>query len=86
MRLIGLLLVVGIIGFWWSRRGGSVTPGSQVDEELLGAAQPRPVLVTPGATPATPQPGSSTSGLRRSIDHTRGVLDKVKARNGDGEF
>jgi hypothetical protein len=31
-----------------------------------------------------PQPGAS--GLRQPIDRTRSVLDKVKGRNGDGEF
>jgi hypothetical protein len=82
MRLAGLLLVVGIIGFFWCRRASTVGSNSKIDEELLATPSARPAQVSPGTTPAQPV----SSGLRRPIDRTRNVLDQVKKRNGDGEF
>jgi hypothetical protein len=81
MRLIGLLLVVGIIGFFWSRRNASVSPTTDVDE-VMATPVAQPALVSPGSTP----PPKESSGLRRPIDRTRNVLDQVKSRNGAGEF
>jgi hypothetical protein len=86
MRLVGLLLVVGIIGFFWSRRGGRVSPVSEIDEELMATPKPIPGMVSPSSTPVTAAPQAASSGLRRPIDHTRSVLEKVKGRNGDEEF
>jgi len=84
MRLIGLLFVVGIIGFVWSRRGASVGSTS-AEEELFATPAARPALVSSATTPATPAPRQSSS-LRRPIDRTRSVLEQVKGRNGAGEF
>lgn len=76
MRIAVLLLVVAIIGFLMSRRGERGGTSSEV-REIMGT----PV---PAVSQSKPQPGSS--GLRQPIDHTRSVLDKVKGRNGEGEF
>jgi hypothetical protein len=86
MRLAGLLLVVGIIGFLWTRRASPVGSSSKLDDELFGTPTARPGLVAPGATPSKSQPQAASSGLRRPIDRTRSVLEQVKQRNGDGEF
>jgi hypothetical protein len=81
MRLIGLLLVVGIIGFFWSRRNASVNSTTDVDEAMATPVA-QPALVSSVSTPAP----TESSGLRRPIDRTRNVLDQVKSRNGAGEF
>jgi hypothetical protein len=83
MRFAGLLLVVAIIGYVWSRRGGRTDAASEIDELM---ATPPPAVASAGATPAHSQPQPASSGLRKPIDHTRGVLEQVKARNGNGEF
>lgn len=76
MRIAVLLLVIAIIGFLLSRRGERAGSSSDV-REIMGT--PVPV-----ASQSKPQPGSS--GMREPIDRTRSVLDKVKGRNGAGEF
>src|SRR4029453_14668652 len=86
MRLAGLLIVLGIIGFFWTRRASTVGSTSKLDDELLGSPAARPGLVAPSATPSKSQPQPASSGLRRPIDRTRSVLEQVKQRNGNGEF
>jgi hypothetical protein len=82
MRLIALLLVVGIIGFFWSRRASNVRSSVRAEEELLATPPAQQTQVSQRAIPAQP----AHSGLRQPIDRTRSVLDKVKSRNGNGEF
>ena len=84
MRIVGLLLVVALAGFIWSRRGAVTGSSAEVDD-LMATPSPRPGVVA-AATPAKAPAPPATSGLRQPIDRTRSVLEKVKARNGDGEF
>ena len=86
MRIVGLLAVVAVIGFAYSRRVKTHDSNAELNEVMSAAATPVPVALVAGATPAPAVPSQPSSGLRRPIDTTRQVLDKVKARNGDGEF
>lgn len=83
MRLVGLLVVVAIIGFFWSRRGRNGS-ASEIDEILATPAPAGAAVSNASASNSQAQPASS--GLRRPIDRTRSVLEKVKGRNGNGEF
>jgi hypothetical protein len=81
MRLVGLLLVVGIIGFFWSKRGAHVGSSSDLNE-VMATPVPQQAVVPPNA----PAAQKESTGLRRPIDRTRNVLEQVKSRNGAGEF
>lgn len=86
MRFVAILVVLAIIYVAYSKR---VKPTSGVDEamdEFHKTAPATPMAYSGAATPA-PAPaaanGQPSSGLRRPIDTTRAVLDRVKERNGD---
>ena len=85
MRLLSLVAVLAIIYYTYSKR---VAPGpNSVDSAMTEFSQtaPAPTASTPQTTP--PQSSApATSNLRRPIDTTRSVLEKVKKRNGNGEF
>jgi hypothetical protein len=85
MRLVGILVVVGIIGFAYTRWAKSPDITKEAMKEA-DAVMSTPVAQVAGATPAPAQPGAPSSGLRRPIDRTRQVLEQVKGRNGAGEF
>ena len=85
MRLLSLVVVVAIIYYTYSKR---VAPGpNSVDSAMTEYSQTVPA--PPASSPQVIAPQSSppaTSNLRRPIDTTRNVLERVKKRNGDGEF
>lgn len=76
MKYVGLLVVLAIIYFILAREA----PVEQVKEAIV---QSEVVPLTQGGPPA---PSTAGSTLKRPIDRTHEVLDKVKERNGDGEF
>jgi len=83
--MVGILAVVAVIGFAYSRRGKVSGGGLAEVDEIMGATPtPVPAALVVGATP-TPR-AESSSGLRRPIDTTKRVLEQVKGRNGNGEF
>ena len=76
MKYLGLLVAAAIIYFILAREA----PVEQVKEAIVQTeAAP---LTQGGRDPAL----SAGSTLKRPLDRTHEVLDKVKARNGDGEF
>lgn len=84
MRLVGLVVVLGIIYYAYSKRLGAAgdapkSTDSAMKEyvETVGSAAPQS-----SAGSAAPQ----ESGIKRPINTTRDVLNQVKKRNGDGEF
>lgn len=77
MKYLGLLAAVVIIYFVLARE----TPVEQVKEAIVQSeAAP---LLQGGPAPA---PATAGSTLKRPLDRTQEVLDRVKERNGDGEF
>jgi hypothetical protein len=76
-----MLVVLGIIGFAYSRWSKSPDAMKEVDA-VMGTPVPQAQAATPAPAPA----GQPSSGLRRPIDRTRQVLEEVKQRNGNGEF
>jgi hypothetical protein len=85
MRMVGILAVVAVIGFAYSRRGKVDAGRAELDEIMGSTPTPVPAAIVSGAI--TPAPSAeSSSGLRRPIDTTKRALEQVKGRNGNGEF
>lgn len=76
MKYLGLLVAAAIIYFILAREA----PVEQVKEAIV---QTEAAPLTQGGRDPAPSAGST---LKRPLDRTHEVLDKVKARNGDGEF
>ena len=76
MKYLGPLIVLAIIYFILARE----SPVDQVKEAIV---QTEAAPLTQGGRDPAPTAGST---LRRPIDRTHEVMEKVKSRNGDGEF
>ncbi|MGB8168610.1 MAG: hypothetical protein WCF18_14025 [Chthoniobacteraceae bacterium] len=76
MKYLGLIVVVAIIYFVLARE----SPVDQVKEAIV---QTEAAPLTQGGPAPVP---TSASPLKQPLDRTHDVLEKVKARNGDGEF
>ena len=83
MRIVGLVVVLAIIYYAYSKRLGTSTDAPKSVDSAMSEYQQ-----TAGAT--APKPSSARpageSSIKRPINTTRDVLEKVKQRNGDGEF
>ncbi len=76
MKYLGLLIALAIIYFILARE----SPVDQVKEAIV---QTEAAPLTQGGPAPAPTTGTA---LRQPLDRTHAVLEKVKARNGDGEF
>jgi hypothetical protein len=83
MKYVGLLVVLVIILYAFKTRVTAPNGIEEANREFAATAPATPASA-PAGTPAQAAPPSSN--LRRPIDNTRSVLQKVKGRNGDGEF
>ena len=89
MKLLGLIAAIAIILLAYNRR---LTPGKDsVDNAMDEFDKTVPAERAAPSAPASSSTASATtapatSNIRRPIDRTRAVLERVKERNGDGEF
>ena len=83
MKYVGLLVVLVIILYAFKSRVTAPTGIEDANREVAATAPATPTVAPAAAPPQAPAPSSN---LRRPIDNTRSVLQKVKQRNGDGEF
>ena len=83
MRFLGLIAVLAIVYVLYSKRA---QPGpDSTDKAMAEFAQTAPAGSAASNSPA-PASGASTSNIRRPIDTTRQVLDRVKKQNSASEF
>lgn len=76
MKYLGLLVALVIIYVILARQ----SPVEQVKDAIV---QSEAAPLTQGGRDPAPTAGAT---LKRPIDRTHEVLEKVKTRNGDGEF
>jgi hypothetical protein len=84
MRFLGLIAVLAIIYYAYSKRLG---PGpDRVEGAMQEYSQTAPAQSANSSKSTTAKPAPATSNLRRPLDTTRNVLDQVKQRNGNHDF
>jgi hypothetical protein len=76
MKYLGVLIVLVIISLFLTRQA----PVASVKEAIV---QSEAAPLSEGGREPAPPAGSS---LKQPFDRTHAALEKVKARNGDGEF
>jgi hypothetical protein len=84
MRFLGLIAVLAIIYVTYTKR--LATKPDSTSEAMKEYAQTAPPESAPSQAAAPSAPAPSSSNLRRPIDTTRSVLEKVKQRNKDSDL